>query len=118
MRSRLMQWARLGGGGGGACYARVTRELIDTSGRFSGRFKTPLSLGVRTLARREIVDTVCQEKGEDAARSVHERAMKGRTDQDVDELQRIATILNPSFSRYRGHPRNISPSWKPTLLLS
>ena len=28
---------------------------------------TGLSLGVRTPARREIVDTVCQEKGEDAA---------------------------------------------------
>ena len=76
----------------------VARELIAASGRFSERwrFKTHLSLSVRTFARREIVDAVCQEKGEDAARSVHWRIMNGRTDKDVDELQRIATILNPA----------------------
>ena len=35
-------------------------------------------------------------KGEYAARSVHERIMNERTDKDVDELQRIASILNPA----------------------
>ena len=39
--------------GGGACYAPVARELVPASGRFTERwrFKAPLSLDVRTLAR-------------------------------------------------------------------
>ena len=51
-------------GGGGACYALVARELVAASGRFSERWrlKALLSLGVRTLALREIVDTTCKEK--------------------------------------------------------
>ena len=51
---------------------------------------------MRTCVRREIVDTVCQERGEDAAQSAHKRIMNGRTDKTVDELQRCATILNPA----------------------
>ena len=50
---------------------------------------------MRTFVRRKIVDTVCQEKGEDATQSLHKRIMNGCTDQFVDELQRCATILNP-----------------------
>ena len=83
---------------GGACCAPVARELVPASGLFFSdrwRFEAPLSLGVRTLAPREMLVTVCKEKGEDAAR-LHERIMNGRTDQDVDELQRIATILDPA----------------------
>ena len=75
---------------GEACYAPDAREFIDASGRFSERLR------FEAIARREIVVTVCQEKGEDAARSVHERIMNGRVDEDVDELQRIVTILNPA----------------------
>ena len=40
------------------------------------RFKELLSLAVQTLAGRELVNTVCQENGTDAARSVHKRAMQ------------------------------------------
>ena len=83
----------------GALHAPVACELIAAPGRCSERwrFKAPFSLGVRTLARREIVDTVCREKGEDAARTVYERTLNGRTDEDVDELQRVAAIVNPAF---------------------
>ena len=51
---------------------------------------------LRNLARHEIVDTVSQRKDEDATRSVDKRIIKGRTGQDVDELHRVATFLNPS----------------------
>ena len=83
---------------GGACHTPVSRELVSASGRFSERwrFKAPLSTGVRILARHEFVDTVHPEKGEDAARSVHEPIMNERTDQYLDELQCAATILNPA----------------------
>ena len=82
---------------GGACCAPVARELTAASGRFSERWRfKPLSVGLRTLARREIVDTFCEEKGEDAARSVHERIMNGHADKDVDKLQRTVTVLNPA----------------------
>ena len=84
--TNCMHWTSLSG-----VEERATplwRELVSASGRFSERwrFTAPLSFGVRTLARREIVDTVCQEEGEDAARSVCERIMDGH----------IATILNPA----------------------
>ena len=69
-------------------------------------------------------------------RTVQERVENGRTDEDVDELPRVAAIADPSSvflwymlmlvaclmhigvscSRNRGHERNISPSWKPVLL--
>ena len=58
----------------------------------------------------EIVDTICQEKGDDAPRTVHERIMNGPTDEDVEE---------PALcSQHRGHERNISPSRKAVLLFS
>ena len=49
---------------GRAWYAPVARELVSASGRFSEgwRLKLVPSLGVRTLARHEVVDTACQEK--------------------------------------------------------
>ena len=43
------------------------------------------------------LETPCaRKKSEDAARTVHERIMNGRTDKDVDELRRISTIINPA----------------------
>ena len=62
-----------------------------------------LSLGVRTLARRVIVDTFCQEKGEDAVRSVHERIMNGRT--FLNPVSVILLILALDGSLFDAHWR-------------
>ena len=96
--ARRMQWTPLNGEEERAKPLwRANLSLCQDVSLNDGGSKGPsasVCLHVRTLARREIVDTVCQVKGEDAARTVHERIMNGSTDEDVDEHQHIATSIN------------------------
>ena len=81
---------------GGACNAPASFSLYHVVSLNDCGSKRLSAWVCEPFARREIMDTVCQGKGEDAARAVHERIRNGCSDNDVHERQRIATILYPA----------------------